>query len=159
MPERKPVIPEGSAPNPALSAGMIVGDLLFVSGHVATDSSGTVVGVGDAEAQTRQIMDNIRGVVTAAGGNMEDVAKITCFITDIAYYPGYSKVRAETWPKDPPASSTVVVAGLVRPEFSSRSGSHRPSPRLNNRRNNRVYIGELTKTPFKVTMREGSFYF
>ena len=52
MPERKPVIPEGSAPNPALSAGMIVGDLLFVSGHVATDSSGTVVGVGDAEAQT-----------------------------------------------------------------------------------------------------------
>ena len=117
MPERKPVIPEGSAPNPALSAGMIVGDLLFVSGHVGTDSSGTVVGLGDAEAQTRQIMDNIRGVVTAAGGKMEDVAKITCFITDITYYPGYSKVRAETWPKAPPASSTVVVAGLVRPEF------------------------------------------
>ena len=45
------------------------------------------------------------------------LAKITCFITDIAYYPGYSKVRSETWPKDPPASSTVVVAGLVRPEF------------------------------------------
>ena len=48
---------------------------------------------------------------------MEDIAKITCCNTDIAYYPAYSMVRAETWPKDPPASSTVVVAGLVRPEF------------------------------------------
>ncbi|MCH7735776.1 MAG: RidA family protein [Chloroflexi bacterium] len=117
MPERKPVIPPGATPNPALSPGVVVGDFLFVSGHVATDNSGNLVGEGDAEAQSRQIMDNIRGVVTAAGGKMEDVAKITCFITDIAYYPGYSKVRAETWPKDPPASSTVVVAGLVRPEY------------------------------------------
>ena len=117
MPERKPVIPPGATPNPALSPGVVVGDFLFVSGHVATDSSGALVGEGDAEAQSRQIMDNIRGVVTAAGGKMEDVAKITCFITDIAYYPGYSKVRAETWPKDPPASSTVVVSALVRPEF------------------------------------------
>ena len=117
MPERKPVIPEGATPNPALSAGVVVGDLLFVSGHVAMDNNGNVVGEGDAEAQTRQVMDNIRGVVTAADGKMEDVAKITCFLTDIANYPAYSKVRAETWPKDPPASSTVVVAGLVRPEL------------------------------------------
>ncbi|MDA0263573.1 MAG: RidA family protein [Chloroflexi bacterium] len=117
MPDRKPVVPAGSTPNPALSAGVVVGDLLFVSGHVAIDGSGKVVGVGDAEAQTRQVMDNIKGVVSAAGGKMEDVAKITCFLTDIANYGAYSKVRAETWPKDPPASSTVVVAGLVRPEL------------------------------------------
>ena len=117
MAERKPVIPPGAAPNPALSPGMVVGDFLFVSGHVAMDKSGKVVGVGDAEAQTRQVMANIREVVAAAGGRMEDVAKITCFLIDIADYPAYSKVRAETWPKDPPASSTVVVAGLVRPEL------------------------------------------
>ena len=117
MPERKPVIPPGVSPNPALSPGVVVGDLLFVSGHVAIDKSGNVVGVGDAEAQTRQVMANVRDVVTAAGGRMEDVAKITCFLTDIGDYAAYSKVRAETWPKDPPASSTVVVAGLVRPEF------------------------------------------
>ena len=117
MPERKPVIPLGAAPNPALSPGVVVGDLLFVSGHVSTDGGGTVVGEGDAEAQTRQIMANIQAVVTAAGGKMEDVAKITCFITDISNYAAYAKVRAETWPSSPPASSTVVVAGLVRPEY------------------------------------------
>jgi len=96
---------------------MIVGDFLFVSGHVAMDDAGNVVGVGDAEAQSRQVMANIAAVIAAAGGKMEDVAKITCFITDIANYPAYSKVRAETWPNSPPASSTVVVAGLVRPEL------------------------------------------
>ncbi len=117
MPERKPVSPAGAAPNPVLSPGMIVGNLLFVSGHVAMDSSGNVVGVGDAEAQSRQVMANIAEVAAAAGAKMEDVAKITCFITDIANYPAYSKVRAETWPDSPPASSTVVVAGLVRPEL------------------------------------------
>ena len=117
MAEREPVIPPGSGPNPNLSPGMIVGDLLFVSGHVAMDAHGQVVGEGDCEAQSRQVMSNIRSVVAAAGGRMEDVAKITCFLTDIANYPAYSKVRRETWPTRPPASSTVIVAGLVRPEL------------------------------------------
>ena len=117
MAERKPVSPAGASPNPALSPGMIVGDTLYVSGHVSVDQGGNIVGVGDAEVQSRQVMDNIRAVVTAAGGKMEDVAKITCFLTDIANYPAYSKVRAETWPNSPPASSTVVVAGLVLPEL------------------------------------------
>ncbi len=117
MSERKPIVPPGVTPNPALSPGVVIGDFLFVSGHVAIDNGGNIVGIGDAEAQSRQVMANIRDVIAAAGGKMEDVAKITCFIIDIADYPAYSKVRAETWPKDPPASSTVVVAGLVRPEL------------------------------------------
>ena len=117
MPERTPINPAGISPNPALSPGVRVGDLLFVSGNVAVDGSGNLVGGSDCEAQSRQVMANIRTIVEAAGGKMEDVAKITCFITDINNYSGYSKVRSETWPSSPPASSTVVVAGLVRPEY------------------------------------------
>ena len=45
------------------------------------------------------------------------MVKITCFLTDMANYPAYSKVGAETFPSNPPASSTVMVAGLVRPEL------------------------------------------
>ena len=56
------------------------------SGIFAIGKDGNVVGVGDAEAQTRQVMANIRDVITAGGGKMEDVAKITCFLTDIANY-------------------------------------------------------------------------
>jgi 2-iminobutanoate/2-iminopropanoate deaminase len=62
-------------------------------------------------------MTNIGIIVEAAGATMQDVVKITCFLTDVNNYPGYGKVRSETWPSSPPASSTVIVAALVRPEF------------------------------------------
>jgi reactive intermediate/imine deaminase len=117
MPERTAINPAGTAPNPALSPGVRVGDFLFVSGNVGVDSSGNLVGPGDCEAQSRQVMANIRTIVEAAGGSMQDVVKITCFLTDVNNYPAYGKVRSETWPSSPPASSTVIVAGLVRPEY------------------------------------------
>ncbi len=117
MAERKPIVPSGVAPNPALSPGIQVGDFLFVSGNVGQDQNGNLVGEGDCEAQSRQVMANILAIVEAAGATMADVVKITCFLTDVADYPAYSKVRAETFPSSPPASSTVMVAGLVRPEY------------------------------------------
>ena len=117
MVQRKPIIPPGASPNPALSPGIQVGDTLYVSGQIAVYNAGNVVGEGDCEAQSRQVMANIRAVVKAVGGSMDNVVKITCFLTDVANYPSYSKVRAETFPSNPPASSTVIVAGLVRPEL------------------------------------------
>ena len=117
MAERKPIVPPGVAPNPALSPGIQVGDFLFVSGNVGQDQNGNLVGEGDCEAQSRQVMANIRAIVETAGATMADVVKITCFLTDVADYPAYSKVRAETFPSSPPASSTVMVVALVRPEF------------------------------------------
>lgn len=117
MSERIPVVPQGLTANPAFSPGVRVGELLFISGQVAQGNDGNTVGVGDCKAQTRQVMSRIRTIVEAAGASMADVVKITTFIIDIADYPAFSKVRSETFPNDPPASSTVVVAGLVRPEF------------------------------------------
>ena len=115
MPERQPVIPPGVAPNPNLSPGVRVGDMLYVSGHVGVDANGNAA--EGCEAQSRQVMANIRGVVEAAGGRMEDVAKITCFLTNMDDYAAYAKVRLETWPANPPASSTVGVSTLVRAEL------------------------------------------
>ena len=115
MPERQPIIPPGVAPNPNLSPGIRVGDMLYVSGHVGVDADGNVA--EGAEAQSRQVMANIRGVIEAAGGRMEDVCKITCFLTNMDDYAAYAKVRLETWPENPPASSTVGTTALVRPEL------------------------------------------
>lgn len=117
MSERKPILPPGLVPNPAFSPAVQVGELLFVSGQVAQDNEGNTVGVGDCEAQTRHIMSRIRTIVEAAGATMHDVVKITTFLTNVANYPAFSKVRSETFPSNPPASSTIIVAGLVRPEF------------------------------------------
>ena len=115
MPERQPIIPPGASPNPNLSPGIRVGNMLYVSGHVGTDASGNLA--EGCEAQSRQVMANIRSVVEAAGGRMEDVCKITCFLTNMDNYAEYAKVRLETWPANPPASSTVGVSALVRPEM------------------------------------------
>ena len=115
MPERQPIIPPGVAPNPNLSPGIRVGNMLYVSGHVGVDADGNAA--EGCEAQSRQVMANIRGVVEAAGGRMEDVCKITCFLTNMEDYAAYAKVRLETWPASPPASSTVGVSALVRSEL------------------------------------------
>ncbi len=117
MAERVTIVPEGLAANPAFSPGVRVGELLFVSGQIAQDAAGNAVGVGDCEAQTRQVMSRIRTIVAAAGATMSDVVKITTFLVNLDDYPAFSRVRSETFPDSPPASSTVVVAALVRPEF------------------------------------------
>ncbi len=117
MSERIVITPPGIAPNPALSPGVRVGELLFISGNVANDANGNLVGPGDCEAQSRQVMSNIRTIAEAAGASMSDVVKITCFLTDVNDYAAYGRVRSETFSNSPPASSTVIVAALVRPEF------------------------------------------
>lgn len=117
MADRITIVPEGLAANPAFSPGVRVGDLLFVSGQVAQDGNGNTVGIGDCEAQTRQVMARIQTIVEAAGAGMSDVVKITTFLVNLDDYPAFSRVRSETFPESPPASSTVVVAALVRPEF------------------------------------------
>ena len=117
MSERIVITPPGVSPNPALSPGVRVGELLFISGNVANDANGNLVGPGNCEAQSRQVMSNIRAIAEAAGASMSDVVKITCFLTDVNDYAAYGRVRSETFSNSPPASSTVIVAALVRPEF------------------------------------------
>ena len=117
MAVRKPVTPQGMTANPAFSPGVQVGEFLFISGTVGNDATGNLVGVGDCEAQTRQAFANIKSIAAAVGASMDDVVKITCFLIDVADYAAYGKVRSETFGSGPPASSTVMVAALVRPEF------------------------------------------
>ena len=117
MSERSPILPQGLTANPAFSPGVRVGEFLFVSGQAAADNDGNTVGVGDCEAQTRHVMSRIRAIVEAAGASLSDVVKITTFLTDVNDYAAFGKVRSETFPSSPPASSTVIVAALVRPEF------------------------------------------
>ncbi len=117
MAERVPIVPEGLAASPAFSPGVRVGEFLFVSGQIAQGADGQLVGGSDCAAQTRQVMSRIRTIVEAAGASMQDVVKITTFLVDLDDYPAFSTVRSETFPNSPPASSTVVVAALVRPEF------------------------------------------
>jgi enamine deaminase RidA (YjgF/YER057c/UK114 family) len=91
------------------------GDLVFTSGHVAMDEDGNVMAPGDVVAQANIVHSRISELLELAGSSVTDVLKITAFLTDAADYPRYNEVRHEWFPEDPPASSSVIVAGLVRP--------------------------------------------
>ena len=98
-----------------ISQAVQVGDTIYVSGQGPLDSGGQLVGEGDMAAQSRQVFANIRAVLAEAGATMDDVVKITSFITDTGRYAEYAAARAEAFPNHAPASSTVTVADLVLP--------------------------------------------
>ncbi len=93
--------------------------LLFVSGQVPEDESGKLVGAGDLEAQTRQVLTNLRRVVEAAGGSLADVVKLGIFLVDAgpASYEVLGRVRREFFGDRFPASTLVEVKRLVSPEW------------------------------------------
>jgi 2-iminobutanoate/2-iminopropanoate deaminase len=94
-----------------------VGDLLFVSGCVAIDAAGAVVGAGDVVTQARQVFTNIGLCLAAAGAGFADVVKVTTFLTDIDDRARINPVREEFFGAARPASTLVEVSSLVLPEL------------------------------------------
>ncbi|MFE3038089.1 RidA family protein [Streptomyces canus] len=111
--------PEGVAPAAQYSHVVLGrGRFVAVSGQVAVDENGKVVGEGDAVAQARQVFENLRRCLAAAGATFDEVLKLTYFVTDMAHLPAIRAARAAHIPDDRlPAASAVQVAALVRPEF------------------------------------------
>jgi len=91
------------------------GDLLFVSGLVAVDADGNLVGGDDVVAQARQVFDNLRQTLAAAGCSFGDVVKVTLFLTDVSDRPRINPVRQEHFGESRPASTLVEVSALAVP--------------------------------------------
>lgn len=105
------------AKKPPFAMGVQIGDTVYVSGHVSQDENGNVVGEGDMTAQTRQVFANIEAVLAESNATMEDVVKITTYITDMSHYAEFNAVRAEVFPNAGMASATVAGVELVLPEY------------------------------------------
>ena len=93
------------------------GKLVFVSGMTARRPDGSIAGIGDIEAQTRQVCENIRSAVEAAGGTLDDVCRVDVYLRNIGDRERVNKVRREFFHSPPPASTLVEVAKLASPEF------------------------------------------
>jgi enamine deaminase RidA (YjgF/YER057c/UK114 family) len=111
--------PEGVTPGPGYSHVVTgTGPLVAVSGQVAIGEDGELVGPGDPSAQARQVFENLRRCLAAAGLSFDEVIKLTYYVTDVAHLPAVRAVRDEFIDTDrPPASTAVQVVALVRPEF------------------------------------------
>ena len=113
----KVVTPDGVPPPLApYSPGIKAGKHLYTAGMLALDNSGKLVGGADASAQTRQVLENIRAIVTAAGGTMANIVYNTIWLKTMDDYAKMNTVYAEFFPHNPPARA-CVRADLVKPEF------------------------------------------
>lgn len=92
------------------------GRLLFISGMLAKGVDGEIVGRGDIEAQTRQVCENLKAAVEAAGGTLEDICRVDVYIRNMEHFPVIHRVRREYFTGTPPASTMVEVTKFTTPD-------------------------------------------
>ena len=120
MPEvRHVTAPEGLAAGRGYSHVVTGrGRLVVISGQVAQDERGNLVGEGDAHAQARQVFENLRLCLASAGAGFSDVVKLGFFVLDVAHLPALRAARdAVVDTTRPPASTAVQVAALFAPGY------------------------------------------
>jgi reactive intermediate/imine deaminase len=111
------VATENAAALPGMSQAVIArGPLLFVSGQVALDADGAVVGKGNFELQTVQVMKNLGAVLEAGGASFGSVVKIVVYLSDMRYLQVWRSMRHNYF-ADPFPASTLVLAGLISPDL------------------------------------------
>jgi len=96
------------------SQAIQAGDFLFLSGQIPLDPKTGELVKGDIRNQTRQVLENIRGVLESQSSGMKDVVKVTIFLKDIGNFNRVNEVYATYFPSSPPARSTVEVAKLPK---------------------------------------------
>lgn len=115
MPKLSIIPPGTGTPIAPFVPGSLADGVLYVSGTLPFDQDNNVVHVGDPAAQTRHVLETIKGVVEAAGGSLEDVTFNMLMLTDWAHYAAINAVYAEYFPGAKPARY-CIQCGLVKPE-------------------------------------------
>ena len=105
--------PEAPAAVGPYSQGIVAGGFIFTSGQIPLDREGNLI-EGDIRVQARQCLENIKAILKAAGAGMEDLVKVTVFVTDIKDLPTINEVYRGYFNGDPPARSSVEVAALPK---------------------------------------------
>ena len=100
-----------------IAAGWQIGSTLVLSGAVSVGPDGEVIGAGDFDAQAQQVIRNIETILTAAGSRLDNIVKVTIYLTDAAYWPNIIELRGRCFNPPYPASTMIVVSGLALPEL------------------------------------------
>ena len=115
--ERITTDPEPYSAN-LISPGFRVGDLVYISGQVAVGADQSeIVGIGDFDAQAEQVFKNMESILSSAGSGLDDVIKVTIYLTDIGHLPRVVELRRRIFTEPYPASTMVEVTALAAPEF------------------------------------------
>ncbi|HQR23972.1 MAG TPA: RidA family protein [Steroidobacteraceae bacterium] len=99
------------------SRAVRVGSMVWVAGTTATGPDGRIVAPGDAAAQTRQALENVRAALARAGAKMEHVVRTRIFVRDIRGWEAIGRAHGEYFGAIRPATAMVEVSGLVDPDM------------------------------------------
>lgn len=99
------------------SRAVKVGNIIEVTGTVASDDDGNVVGKNDAYEQTKFIYQKIEAVLQRAGATMKDVVRVRMFVTDISRWQEYGKAHSEFFRDIKPCNTMVEVSALIEPDY------------------------------------------
>ncbi len=117
----KSYLQPGNVPKPAgdYSQGVKVkgGSLVVISGQVAWDVQGNLVGKGDIRAQTRQVFENIKNMLASAGATFQDVVKLGIFLKNLEDFGAFREIRAQYLKPPFPPTTLLVVKSLAREEW------------------------------------------
>jgi enamine deaminase RidA (YjgF/YER057c/UK114 family) len=120
MPKKQITSPGIRQPSGHFSQATMVearGRLVFISGMTARRPDGTIAGIGDIEAQTRQVCENLKAAVDAAGGTMDDICRVDVYVRNMEHFDQIHKVRREYFSAPAPASTMVEVSKMTSPEY------------------------------------------
>jgi len=95
------------------SQAVTANGFVFTSGHLPLDRNGNLI-EGDIQARARRCLENIKAILEEAGAGMEDLVKVTVFVTDMGNFPQVNEVYQGFFAGDPPARSFVQVAALPK---------------------------------------------
>jgi reactive intermediate/imine deaminase len=98
-----------SEPISHYSDAVVAGRTVYVSGQAAFDAAGRLVGEGDVVAQTRQVLDNMKQVLAAAGATLDDVVKVTVYLANRDDRPKINEVRKAYFGANRPASTLIEI--------------------------------------------------
>lgn len=100
-----------------ISLGYRLGDLIVLSGQASISREGEIVGEGDFDAQAEQTFRNIETVLALEGAGMDDIFKVTIYLTDMANFPKIMDLRQRWFTPPFPADTIVEVRSLALPEL------------------------------------------
>jgi reactive intermediate/imine deaminase len=93
------------------------GNTLYIAGQVAQDVEGHLVGKGDFETQVRQVYTNLKNILKESGGNLQNIVKMTTFLTHYNYIETYRSVRNEYFPEPCPPNTLLIIESLALPDY------------------------------------------
>jgi 2-iminobutanoate/2-iminopropanoate deaminase len=120
MPKREVTTDRIRKPSGIFSQATVIeakGRIVFISGMTARKPDGTIAGIGDITEQTKQVLENVKSAVEAAGGTMDDICRVDVYVRNMEHFKEIHAVRSQYFNPPLPASTMVEICKMTSPEY------------------------------------------